>query len=77
MEQVVDRRKISHQAWLQYRKSGIGGSDAGAILVLFIFPQIIMSSAFRAPACFNASRIATRSLGDAPTAFTASTMLDS
>ncbi len=32
MEKVVDRRVISHQSWLQYRRSGIGGSDAGAIL---------------------------------------------
>lgn len=31
MEQVVDRRKISYQEWLNYRRSGIGGSDAGAI----------------------------------------------
>lgn len=31
MERVVDIRTISHQEWLSYRMSGIGGSDAGAI----------------------------------------------
>ncbi len=32
MEKVVDRRVISHLEWLNYRRSGIGGSDAGAVL---------------------------------------------
>ncbi len=31
MEKVVDQRIISQQEWLEYRRSGIGGSDAGAI----------------------------------------------
>ncbi|WP_186441720.1 YqaJ viral recombinase family protein, partial [Desulfamplus magnetovallimortis] len=31
MKQVVDIRTISYEEWLQYRRSGIGGSDAGAI----------------------------------------------
>src|SRR5690606_14442104 len=39
--------------------------------------QITSSSARRAPACFSASRMATRSPGAAPTAFTACTISSS
>ena len=32
MEKVVDTRTISYEEWLNYRRSGIGGSDVGAII---------------------------------------------
>jgi len=31
MEKVVDKRNIGRESWLNYRRSGIGGSDAGAV----------------------------------------------
>ena len=31
MEKVVSTLNLSREEWLQYRKAGIGGSDAGAI----------------------------------------------
>ena len=31
MKKLVSTLQLSHEEWLQYRKMGIGGSDAGAI----------------------------------------------
>lgn len=31
---IADTRKLTHEEWLEYRKSGIGGSDAAAVLGL-------------------------------------------
>lgn len=31
MKILISTRKMSHEKWLEYRKKGIGGSDAGAI----------------------------------------------
>ena len=28
---VISTKKMPHEEWLQYRRQGIGGSDAGAI----------------------------------------------
>ncbi|MFI3172212.1 MAG: YqaJ viral recombinase family protein [Eubacteriales bacterium] len=42
MHKVVDTRTISHEEWLQYRKQGLTGTDAGAITGMNPF-----SSAFK------------------------------
>ena len=31
MKKLVSTTNLTHEEWLRYRKTGIGGSDAGAI----------------------------------------------
>lgn len=33
-QKIADTKKISHEEWIELRKSGIGGSDAGAVVGL-------------------------------------------
>ena len=55
------------------RLQGVKPREVGIDLGQFDSHQITTRSAFSAPACLSASRIATRSLGPAPTLFTART----
>ena len=33
---VVNTENLSYEEWLEYRKTGIGGSDAGAVCALIM-----------------------------------------
>lgn len=43
MKKLISTKDLSHEEWLQYRKQGIGGSDAGAICGLnpYVSPMSI------------------------------------
>src|SRR5205085_3041076 len=62
---------------LPARGGGLTAPAGGGGLVVERIDHRMMSSARSAPACFSASRIATRSDGAAPIAFTARTISDS
>ena len=46
-EVVVDITGLSNEDWLEYRKSGIGGSDAGIILGVSAYKLLRLESVWR------------------------------
>lgn len=41
MKNLISTREMSHEKWLEYRKKGIGGSDAGAICGLNPYVSLV------------------------------------